>query len=399
MTPDTVMGDRVLRLRLAAGLGQQELASEAKVATGLISMVERGLAVFDAQALERLARVLDVGPHYFERARPEPATTSPQLRAYADASQKTVDRMVNDSATAIAAIEDLGLLRVPDSLPVFDGDLNDALEIERIAGDTRSIANIVEDAPVGNAIRAAERLGCVVLPMESELGRHLGLSLRVDAVPVIRVARSAGSADDVPGDRQRFTVAHELGHLVLHSGLGQPVSPADATRREQEAHRFASSFLAPGDAIMSDLDLLGGRVTLNTLSKLKSKWGFSIKAFVVRFRQLGVIDDDQARSLYKQISSRRWNKHEPVDVGGEAAVWLPKALAKAYGSSSMSAERAVREHADLGWTYIDRWTQWATDGPSKVAAVTELQPRKRQEQASSATGDAPVILLANRRRG
>lgn len=58
---------------------------------------------------------------------------------------------------------------------------------------------------MGNSIRAAERLGCVVLPMDSELGRHLGLSLRVDDVPIIRVARTSTSPDD--------EVLPSLGHL------------------------------------------------------------------------------------------------------------------------------------------------------------------------------------------
>lgn len=61
---------------------------------------------------------------------------------------------------------------------------------------------------------------------------------------------------------------------------------------EREAHRFASAFLTPGDAVVEDLASLGGRVTLSNLANLKEKWGLSIKAFVVRFQQLGVIDDD-----------------------------------------------------------------------------------------------------------
>src|SRR3546814_17885292 len=81
-----------------------------------------------------------------------------------------------------------------------------------------------------------------------------------------------------------FTVAHELGHLSLHAGLQAPLSPPEANRREQEAHRLASALLAPGDAVLEDLNGLGGRVTLSTLKRMKEKWGYSIKAFVVRFR-------------------------------------------------------------------------------------------------------------------
>jgi Zn-dependent peptidase ImmA (M78 family)/transcriptional regulator with XRE-family HTH domain len=384
--PDNNTGERLLRLRLSAGIGQIELAERANIAAGTISMVERGHAVLDLRAMIAVAEVLDVSPEYLSRSRPEFAATTPQLRAYADASQKVVDRFRADSVTAVEAIRDAGLRLVPDVLPVFDGDVNDAAQIEAIAMDARTLAGLGDSDPVGNSIRAAERLGCVVLPMESELGRHLGLSLRVDDVPVIRVARtSLDSEDAVPGDRQRFTVAHELGHLVLHAGLGAPLSADEGSRREREAHRFASGFLTPGDAVLQDLGELGGRVTLTNLSRLKDKWGLSIKAFVVRFRQLGVIDDEQARSLYKQISARKWNKSEPVIVGNESAVWLSKAVE--------SSSEAIAG-SGLGGAYFHRWLDWSARGHSAVdAVVTPMRASQGRRQRTGREGTAPVTRL------
>lgn len=386
--PDSTTGERLLRLRLGAGLGQTELAERAGVAAGMISMVERGRAVLDPRALASVAMVLDVSPEYLGRRRAEVHATTPQLRAYADASQKVVDRYRADSATAVEVILDAGLQLVPDVLPIFDGDTNDATQIEGIASDTRTLAGLDESQPVGNAVRAAERLGCIVLPMESELGRHLGLSLRIDDVPVIRVARTSADADAaVPGDRQRFTVAHEVGHLVLHAGLGSPLSAQDASRRENEAHRFASAFLAPGDAVLHDLHALGGRVTLTTLTRLKEKWGLSIKAFVVRFRQLGVIDDEQARSLYKQISARKWNRVEPVVVGNESAVWMSKAL----GSSSKDVARTI----GIGDSYFGRWLDWTARAVSSTDGVVTplpISPRSRAPQEKDEL--APITSLA-----
>lgn len=223
--------------------------------------------------------------------------------------------------------------------------------------------------------------------MESELGRHLGLSLRVDDVPVIRVARTSVDAESaVPGDRQRFTVAHEIGHLVLHAGLGAPLSASDASHRESEAHRFASAFLAPGDAVLHDLNSLGGRVTLTTLTRLKEKWGLSIKAFVVRFRQLGVIDEDQARSLYKQISARKWNKVEPVVVGNESAVWLTKAL----GSSRDDIQRAL----GLGDSYFRAWLDWSPlTSLRPEGRLTPLPASRREPSLFEREGLAPVTAL------
>lgn len=208
---------------------------------------------------------------------------------------------------ALEVVNALGLRTIPDTLPTFHGNLDDEGDIEQFAIDVRAAAQLDEHAVVGNAVRTAERLGCIVLPMPDELGRHLGMSVRVDMTPVLCVSRASESDVGVPGDRQRFTVAHELGHLGLHSHLGPPQTAQDAAGYEKQAHYFAGAFLAPGDALLEELGNLGGRVTLQTLAKIKARWGIAIKALVMRFRNLGVIDADQARSLYKQISARGWN--------------------------------------------------------------------------------------------
>jgi Zn-dependent peptidase ImmA (M78 family) len=74
--------------------------------------------------------------------------------------------------------------------------------------------------------------------------------------------------------------------------------------------------------LIETLHQFGGRVTLRTLAEVKAVWGIAIKALVGRFEALGEIDADHARSLYKQISARRWSKNEPVDVPTESAQWF-----------------------------------------------------------------------------
>lgn len=377
-----VIGARVRQLRLALGLTQTELATRTGIASGSISMIENGHQEADDSTLSALSEVLDCQPSYLTAAT-NAEYDRPKLRAYADASQRAVDRTLHDSISAIESIRSAGLRTLPVKLPIYDGDLNDDDGIDRIAADVRTAAGLDTDGVVPNVIRAAERLGCVVLPLDRELGRHWGMSLTVDGIPVIRVARPSFDLElDIPGDRQRFTVAHELGHLVLHAGSAQPATPSEAAHMEQQANRFAASFLVPGDAALADLEARGGRVTLRTLASLKEKWGYSIKAFVFRFRELGVIDDAQARSLYKQISARRWNKEEPHRPGTESAVWLGKALREAFPSGD-PIEGAART-SGLGDRYIARWLDWSPSGSLKLPApVTAMKPRQRPSSVST----------------
>lgn len=392
------VGERIRRLRLAQGMGQVELADRVGLTSGSISMLENGRLGLEDDLAERLAGALECAVTFFDRGEFEGNATRPWLRAYADAPAKTVDQFIEDSKLAFEAVEAAGLAKMPDLLPAFEGDLNDDDEIERFALDVRALAGVDPDAVLVNVIRAAERLGVLVLPMEDELGRHLGMSFRINGRPIIRVSRpSVDPERDVPGDRQRFTVAHELGHLTLHQMSAPPVTSADAARIEKQAHRFAGAFLAPGDALIADLNRIGGRVTLTNLAKLKAIWGVSIKALVVRLGQLGVIDSDQARSLHKQISARRWNRSEPVEVVNEKAIWFRKAIENKFnGVSAAAGELAAT--ADLGSKYVDRWLDWSPTEPNNSSAqVLKISPREVTDEARTGA-PGTVTLLARRAR-
>jgi len=371
------LGERIYRLRLIAGIGQVDFAERLGIANGSVSKIENGRMPVSDDLVERIARAFDCSTTFLTSPETVGPTTRPWLRAYADASKKAVDQQSADCITATEVIEILALRRIPDQIPVFQDSLSDDDAIEQFASDVRAAAQLGEDDVVGNSIRAAERLGCLVLPMRSELGRHLGLSLRAGQMPVICVSQASETnlPGSVPGDRQRFTVAHEIGHLGLHAGLGPPDTAEEANRVEKQAHYFAGAFLGPGDALLESLREEGGRVTLRALSRLKERWGISIRALVMRFQSLGVVDGDHARSLYKQISARGWNKSEPMHVGPEDAIWLKRAIAQSTGRSADSMKLASQT-AGVGLSYLRRWTEWVPDVDRSSAQVIEIDRSK-----------------------
>ena len=374
MSPD--IGERVRMLRVASGRSQTALSESLGLkGNTVVSKVETGRMPVDHELAASIASALDCSVEFLTRPYEPCLATKPWLRAYADASAKVVEQVLGDNLLAYEFVSWSRMQWVPDSLPQFDGDPNDDDAIEAFANHVRSIADIPEDGVVRNAVRAAERLGCSVLPLESELGRHLGLSQRINDRPFIRLSRAWNSdrSHQVPGDRQRFTVSHELGHLVLHAEVPPPVTPDEAKRLERQAHRFAAAFLAPAEPLLDDWAGLGGRATLRVLQQLKATWGVAIKMLVMRFRQLGVIDDDHARSLYRQISARGWNKAEPVEVSNEEPVWFDRALKRAFPRATREETiAAAAEHFGLAVSHIARWTTWEVpEGvPSEVATLT-----------------------------
>jgi Zn-dependent peptidase ImmA (M78 family)/DNA-binding XRE family transcriptional regulator len=366
--------ERVRRLRLVRRWDQTTLATRSGLSTAAISNIELGRVAPTDDQIAAIAAALRYSPDFLTAERRLVPTTRPWLRAYADASKREADARIAATTTAAEYIRSLGLKPLPDLIPAFGGSLSDEEAIDDAAGELRQLAEIEPNAVVTNAVRAAERVGCVVLPLESELGRHFGMSVRADQIPMMCVAKTG-----VPGDRERWTVAHELGHLTLHSTVGPPRDAHAARRMEDQAHRFAAAFLCPADPLIETLGDAGGAVTLRSLAEMKAVWGVAIKSLARRFRELGIIDSDHERSLYKQISSRQWNKQEPVYVPTESAQWFRRSVARKAQLDDVPAAcnalaLAVGGNAGDLLSFVD----WTAGPEAQVFDIVEHQERRRR---------------------
>jgi len=202
-------------------------------------------------------------------------------------------------------------LRVPPvTLPRLSGVTPD-----EAAAYTRASLGLSHDGPIPHLINAIERAGVLVLAMPIQLPRRDAYSAWVgsDALrPVIVLVNG------VPGDRQRFSVAHELGHLVMHQSR-----PLRIKEIESEAGLFAEALLMPEVGISTDLE---PPLTLTRLATLKPKWGVSIQALVRRARHLDLITKRQYTYLFEQIGKRGWRTHEPDNLAIQAE--RPRAVRK-----------------------------------------------------------------------
>lgn len=129
------------------------------------------------------------------------------------------------------------------------------------------------------------------LPADDEIS---GAIVRKDGHVVIAV----NPAHHV--NRQRFTIAHELGHYFLHEGLEQHVDQnfrvswrnADSSKAvnwtEIQANRFAAELLMPTKFVKSDLDSLD-QIDKRTVALLSTKYVVSPEAMKIRLSQLGIL--------------------------------------------------------------------------------------------------------------
>lgn len=241
-------------------------------------------------------------------------------------------------------------------------------QIERIAQAARLHLGIEPNGPVRNVTRAIERAGIIIVPLHSmgerstyaQTSEGVTAPKRTESNPIIGYIRQT-----VPGDRMRFTKAHELGHIILH------MHDRDLTKKqmEEEAHNFAGAFIISEDDMRSAIQ---ENTMLTQYVDIKAGWGISISALVMRASTLGIISPDRKRSLQMQIGARGWRKQEPVAVELESPILFKQILGKAYGHvdsptrSTIDSFKAERE-LKAPFRFLDFWADGLESSGEEIA--------------------------------
>lgn len=283
------IGANLRLLRLFHDLSLAELGQKVDVSKQFLSRVESGAEAVSEQLRMALADELDVLPDFFSYPDLDPIseeqchfrrqlTTKVALRQSARAKGEMLKRVVS-------------YLDEHVDLPPFkvmEADPTSPESIERGAEKFRSLFGLGL-GPLSNVTRIAENAGAVVM----KIG---GLAAEIDAIsfstkhPLIALNKHGRSVC-----RERFGIAHELGHFSLHIGIltGDRLT-------ETQANRFASALLMPRSTFATECQgaIRGSRLNWLRLAELKMRWGVSKAAILFRGRQLGVFSDDQARAGY-----------------------------------------------------------------------------------------------------
>ena len=334
--------DRIKAARELLGLSQGELAGAAGLSQGFISQVERGQKVATEETLRAVAKSTGLPWKFFTKESRPSAEDSLRFRKYQTASAKDTARARRTFTELADAASDLmeWAQQPTPSLPAGPYEELDGARIEVLAEETRLALGVDEDAPIRHLTRALERTSVPVAPIvfadlsgeerdEVAAVGHYGLSSLTgeNGRPTIGYFPSSG-------DRQRFTLAHELGHLVMHCVTMPGVD------QEKESDRFAGALLMPESAARR---VLNQAMTLRDFAVVKAEWGISIQALVMRAFHLELIGSERRVSLYKQISARGWRRSEPVVVKNEAPALLGMLIARRYGERGNVYLRAAED--------------------------------------------------------
>jgi Zn-dependent peptidase ImmA (M78 family) len=171
------------------------------------------------------------------------------------------------------------------------------------------------DKPIPHLIRAFEKAGGVVIPFPELEGRE-AFAVWAGDRPVVAIGPSS------KGDRLRFSVAHEVGHLLMHQ------SPTAKAKAEGDANAFAAELHMPADAIRSDLEY---PLSVERLGQLKLKWGVSMASLLFRAKELGLISRRSHERLIVEMVPYRMREPEAYSVPLEKPRALRQMVESLYG--------------------------------------------------------------------
>jgi Zn-dependent peptidase ImmA (M78 family)/DNA-binding XRE family transcriptional regulator len=318
--------------REAAGLTQGAIAQYANVSQSLMSKIENGFESPSPQFLEKAAHICNVPIEFFEQQDAVPSDTVYDIfhKKRLTLPQKPL-KQANANVQKLR-METARLLRsidIPTKWPFPNISLDTHESPAEIAALTRATWR-VPTGPLPHLVQVVEEAGTPILL--ADLGHE---KLRAMSMAGIKGdnAHIIAINSRLPASAQRFALAHEIGHLVMHDG----VSTSDM---EKEADSFASALLMPATDIAPQLR----NVRFRDLGELKRRWRVSLGALIYRANSLGLITPRHYRTLNMDLNKLpNGRKREP----GEFQPEEPRLIRDVIGAYRKEYDYSVEQLCKL----------------------------------------------------
>ena len=230
--------------------------------------------------------------------------------------------------------------------------------------------------PVPNLVELLEERGIKVIALRlTTVGGLAARARRTGLAPVPFVVVNAHDW----GERQRFTIAHELGHIVLDVARGLD--------GERVAHRFAGAFLMPAEALWLEVGKRRSTLALGELLALKRVFGVSIQALTHRCRDRGIIGVATYRALYSEFARLGWRSPPYREYGamaGESPSRFARLCLRALAEGAITESKAA-ELLEIKTVEIDAYMRGILPSPGR-RGLTGVPPHHRAAVRASQCG-------------
>lgn len=296
-----IIAYRIKNARQLRGYSLEELAKEADMPKSLISNYEKGQDIPNSKELIKLSRALEQKIDYFFNSFTlEIGNFNFRKRsAFRIKSQKSIRSEIITHLENYIWIEQI--LGIDTS---FENDLKNVVidsneKIQKAVLDLRNSWEIGID-PVHNSIQLLEDKGIKVIEIDGiddNKDKFDGLATFANnSIPVIVLNKSFST------ERKRFTLFHELGHILLN------LEDCQDKQEEKFCNYFASEFLFPTQLVIREFGTTREHISLEELKAIQEKYGISIQAIVYKLSELGIITKEKYKQFHIRLNSNRYLK-------------------------------------------------------------------------------------------
>lgn len=289
-------GDKLTVARRAAMLSMEELANRIGKTRQFVCKLEKNAEPTE-DILEKICGALGITKTFLYTERDSYIDTEKfhfrSLKTRTKTVTMNIKCRVEMLGSVIKKLEEEVELPEVDLPDVSCFDIKKFSEIERLSESVREYWEL-GNGPISNVVELLEYIGIIVANSRGTDGKVDAFSIPA-ARPLIMLDNRYASTC-----RNRFTLSHELGHLLFHDDI----VTGDSTT-ESQADYFASCFLIPRISFVKEFPCAGtGRFDWDKMVAFKQRWKVSLRSIIYRATQLGLIDQSKAKTGYIHLNTR-----------------------------------------------------------------------------------------------
>ncbi len=361
-----ILSSNIKRYRSKKKLTQQDLSELSGVSLPAIKNIERKKGLPRTNTLLAISRALDC--RLQDLVKPIGELSAVRFRARSKMNRREqilaqVSKWLNDFAFLEALLSD----KEEYKLHKLAGSSGKLAPLQ-YAEEARSMIGLKPDEPIHDICGLLESCGIKILALPYSSDAFNGLSIGKDEKgPAIII----NTWERISIERQIFSTAHELGHLLMHLSDYDGKAHSEDKAQEKEADLFAGYFLMPEHGFDSEWEETAGMPFVERVMKIKSIFKVSYKTVLYRLKQKGIVDDMiwlQFQKLYEVKYNKRLSfKEEPFPEGSEPfglkpfdfyADRLSRLVRKAVEEEKISISRAAEILNLSSEQMMERIAEW-----------------------------------------
>ena len=314
------VGKNLKRIRLLKNLSLKEAGLLLNMSAPAVSKYEKGEIHPDSQKLIEFAnaynvKVLDLLKTYNA---PEMKFSAFRKRQRLQGENlELLKEIIKNKVADYLEVIELNEIRTNNN-KIKKYPCNNEIDAELAAEEFRKNYKLSINQPISDLINILENIGILIIEIDNANGKFSdfdGLSEVVNDVPLIILL------NNIDGERQRFTIAHELGHLVLNI-KNQNLD------EEKMCNKFASNLLMPKEAVIKEFGISRNNISFYELRAFKKEYKVSMAATIYRLKELNIISEYLYKKINISFSSKGYKKHEPDPIEPEKSYQFKRLVHK-----------------------------------------------------------------------